>query len=891
MLWMDLNVLLSGLGLVIVGVILLALDLRHWPLQATAPRRAGRALLAGVWGVALMLFPLNVAPGVFVDLRYVPGALMTLLLGPGWGSLALLMPALWRVGLGGAGVPAALLAGASILLIAGVVWRAAGPQVFMHWRWWWASPLIFSLNSLGLLLFPGGHALVRRVYLPVLIVHCLGLWAAQLVVGMRARHLAQTTALRREAYLDALTGVSNRRQFDLDLARIGPGDQLIMLDIDYFKQVNDRLGHAAGDQVLREVAQTLAQNLRGQDHVYRVGGEEFALILCGLDAARGRAVTQRCLDSVRTLSAGGQTVTLSAGWSQVQPGETPERALARADAALYRAKGAGRDRLILDVAGPDSGAQAAQRTLTLLAADQDPTAADWHALLESAVQGVPGAQAGTLFVLDRGDFLLCAQQGFSDDLLGHRRSPASLRRWYADPAEAWQAGEPRVLRDEAIRHNALAAADLETQLTGQRDSGRLVSGGPLRETLGVPVSVDGLVLAFLNLDTLDADHRFGPDALQVARSFAQQVAALLRARAARLRAAARQRELEALARITEDLRDARTTTQVAQAVTGAVMPILAARESVFLRFDPERDELVSLVMQGVQSRDGHAELPRGYGVAWAAIEQREVLRVTSVRDAPRLHRPTFLRSGAMLAVPLQAGGTLFGALCVTREDPFGEEDVSVMRALGAHIVTALDRARQLAELQQARTRALLSLGKLLEARGLETPGHIRRLRGQATRVAETLQLSEDDRAALLDGAALHDLGLLDLRPGQPDLAHATAGEALARELPGVSDAALGVIRHHHERWDGQGHPDGLRGHRIPALARILTILDTFDTLTHPPHGTPPLTPEQALSVMTAQARQALDPDLLTALTPLLSRPFPPEAPAPAGPLPDNLNLN
>ncbi|MFN4252186.1 HD-GYP domain-containing protein, partial [Deinococcus sp.] len=296
-------------------------------------------------------------------------------------------------------------------------------------------------------------------------------------------------------------------------------------------------------------------------------------------------------------------------------------------------------------------------------------------------------------------------------------------------------------------------------------------------------------------------------------------------------------------------------------------------------------------------------LPRGYGVAWAAIEQREVLRVTSVQDAARLHRPAFLTSGAMLAAPLQTAGTLFGALCVTRSETFGEEDVSLIRALGAHIVTALERAAQLAELQQSRTRALLSLATLLETRGLEPPGHARRLQQQAQQAADLLNLTPQDRAALLDGAALHDLGLLGLPAGEPQTAHVLAGETLARDLPGVTDAALRVIRHHHERWDGHGGPDGLRGHQIPLLARVLTILDTFDTLTRPPtlSPRPALTPAQALTAMAAQAGQTLDPELLGTLAPLLAR-LPaarvagpdgasPERPDPDFPEPDGLNLN
>lgn len=268
----------------------------------------------------------------------------------------------------------------------------------------------------------------------------------------------------------------------------------------------------------------------------------------------------------------------------------------------------------------------------------------------------------------------------------------------------------------------------------------------------------------------------------------------------------------------------------------------------------------------------------------------------------------------MLAAPLQTAGTLFGALCVTREETFGEEDVHLMGALGVHIVTALERAAQLAELQQSRTRALLALATLLETRGLETPGHARRLQRRAGQAADLLNLSPQDRAALLDGAALHDLGLLGLEDGEPQTAHAVAGETLARDLPGVTGAALRVIRHHHERWDGRGGPDGLVGHRIPLLARVLTILDTFDTLTRPPAPnpgaartpSPALTPAQALTAMAAQAGEALDPDLLATLAPLLARlpvpdpddPDSPDADHPdrrpaerSDPDPDGLNLN
>ncbi|MGM9321586.1 diguanylate cyclase domain-containing protein, partial [Deinococcus aquaticus] len=513
MMWHDVLTLLSGLGVALVGAVLLSADLRHWPPRAGHPRMLVRTLLAGATGVILMLYSLPLLPGVFVDLRYLPSVLFTLLFGPGWGALALLPVLTVRVLTGGAGVGPAVISAGAALVISGLIFWRVGPRLFTQPRRWALLPLIFVFNGVGLLLQPDGAALFQRVYGPLMLVNVLALWAAMLVVHRRARHLQSLLDLRRAAFMDPLTGLNNRRQFDLDLKKLQAGQHLVALDVDFFKQVNDRLGHAGGDRVLREVAQALGRSVRPQDSVYRVGGEEFALILRDLTPEQGLMVTQRCLNAAPQIDGGGQPVTLSAGWTAAQPGEPGESALARADAALYRAKDAGRNRMDIDP-GTDQTqavALAARRTLALLASDHDPDAADWLALLQAAVQDVPGAQSGTLYVLDRGDFLLSAQTGFSDDLLGQRRSPASLLRWYAGPPGDWQAGAPRVLRGEAIRVNTHAASEVEAQVTGQEHFRHLSVDG-IHESLGVPVAVDGLVMAFLNLDRVAPGPPFGPEA-------------------------------------------------------------------------------------------------------------------------------------------------------------------------------------------------------------------------------------------------------------------------------------------------------------------------------------------------------------------------------------------
>jgi diguanylate cyclase (GGDEF)-like protein/PAS domain S-box-containing protein len=163
--------------------------------------------------------------------------------------------------------------------------------------------------------------------------------------------------LRRLAARDALTDTLSRgRFFEVareELARATRYARplaLAMLDLDLFKSINDRHGHRAGDEVLRAVAGLLTRGLRGQDHIGRYGGEEFAVLLpeTSLDAAREVLErTRQAIADLRLEFEGTElTITASVGVVAVLSGEPLETALARADAALYRAKAEGRNLVI-----------------------------------------------------------------------------------------------------------------------------------------------------------------------------------------------------------------------------------------------------------------------------------------------------------------------------------------------------------------------------------------------------------------------------------------------------------------------------------------------------------------------------------------------------------------
>ena len=184
------------------------------------------------------------------------------------------------------------------------------------------------------------------------------------VVGLRELDRAYRH-LQSQALTDELTGLSNRRHFLQHLrqelssyGRYGNPFSVAMLDIDHFKKVNDTFGHAAGDQVLKALADMLGQKLRLIDVAGRLGGEEFAILFPNTEMTEAEIACRRLLADLRDekiqTDAGTISITMSIGLTAsaatVGDGET---LLKIADALLYEAKAAGRDCVITDHSNPD----------------------------------------------------------------------------------------------------------------------------------------------------------------------------------------------------------------------------------------------------------------------------------------------------------------------------------------------------------------------------------------------------------------------------------------------------------------------------------------------------------------------------------------------------------
>lgn len=189
----------------------------------------------------------------------------------------------------------------------------------------------------------------QEVMAAVGLVLCTVILSGALVESDRAH--------RRRSTIDPLTGLFNRSALEQRLRELdghptseadGISHALLFCDVDNFKRVNDRLGHAAGDAVLQEVAYTMRTSLRAGDSIYRVGGEEILVVLPGATKSDAVGVAERLRRAVRERRPAGVPVTISIGVavSRNGPLDTDEL-IGLADAALYSAKAAGRDQVMV----------------------------------------------------------------------------------------------------------------------------------------------------------------------------------------------------------------------------------------------------------------------------------------------------------------------------------------------------------------------------------------------------------------------------------------------------------------------------------------------------------------------------------------------------------------
>ena len=259
------------------------------------------------------------------------------------------------------------------------VWRAEAPTLVRaldddpaldallpHARNVVVLPIVADGEALGVVLAEWGRG--RRAQIPAVTVESLSQSASQAAVALR--NAALLTEVESLATRDALTGLANRRLFEETLQREAARSHrrksplaLVVIDVDHFKDVNDTVGHQAGDAVLREVARAMVANTKASDLPARYGGDEFVVLLPDCTGADALVVAERLRGAIaRDVTAVPVKVSAGAGAIPENAG-TGDRLVAAADAALYAAKREGRDRSVRSTRAADPEEVPAQPSL------------------------------------------------------------------------------------------------------------------------------------------------------------------------------------------------------------------------------------------------------------------------------------------------------------------------------------------------------------------------------------------------------------------------------------------------------------------------------------------------------------------------------------------------
>ena len=303
-------------------------------------------------------------------------------------------------------------------------------------------------------------------------------------------------------------------------------------------------------------------------------------------------------------------------------------------------------------------------------------------------------------------------------------------------------------------------------------------------------------------------------------------------------------ELSGLVNSTLDTREIRKSaieaaTTLANAETGSLL--LVDRETGELFFE------VALGEKGDILRE--IRLAKGQGIAGWVAEAGTALIVNDAQSDPRFFKgaddKSFFKTKNMVCVPVKAKGKVIGVLQAInkKEGVFDDVDLEGLSALANQVAIAIENANLYQELKGAFYGTAHALAETIEKRDPYTGGHTHRVMEYCLAIGKMMQLTEKQTEDLKLAAILHDIGKIGIRDsillknGRLDAdevammnRHSEFGSEILGHVTQLRDVIPGV-RGHHERFDGTGYPDGLKGLDIPFIARIIAVADTFDAMT------------------------------------------------------------
>lgn len=446
-------------------------------------------------------------------------------------------------------------------------------------------------------------------------------------------------------------------------------------------------------------------------------------------------------------------------------------------------------------------------------------------------------------------------------------------------------------------HRALAVDDVNHDTI-------LGVAAPLLQSIGVqsllivPLIVQDCVIGTIGLDSVRGPRHFNQDEIALAQMIAHQAASAIEKARLFEAESTRRAELSALYDLSRSLADA--------AYDFDTILDLVARYAV-------ETIHVTLVRVGLVE-DGHCVVRSAHPAHALDRDLNMVGYRKAIQDLPNCFRaaqqnePVIFRYGdseltdaecetlflggtqVVCLVPLRVGERVLGLMMLSEvrhedREPFSPEKIRLARSIGDQAASALRRAELFVELEDTYLQTVYVLANAVDARDTYTADHAQRLASMALAVGSVLNLDPHELEDLRYGAILHDIGKI----GIPDAIlkkqsrldpeewkvmrqHPEIGARILMPIPRLAGAAK-IVRHHHERYDGGGYPDGLAGEAIPLGARILTVVDAYSAIVDERIYKPPCSSSDAIEELKRHAGTQFDPKIVKIFLKVLKRGF------------------
>jgi diguanylate cyclase (GGDEF)-like protein len=689
--------------------------------------------------------------------------------------------------------------------------------------------------------------------------------------------------LEHQARTDPLTGLYNHRAFHERLrqalanaSRSHESVSVLMLDIDDFKRVNDVYGHGSGDEILRSLADTLKDAVRASDVVYRLGGEEFAIVINSRAPQSAERLAHRLVERVESteFDPAGR-ITISVGLARgPKHAMNPRELVACAEAAMMTAKARGKNQIVLydDTAleRPDGEPVPSARDVRSVAhmkmlqslggklnrlndvrqigtviATELRSLIDYHNCRVSLVEGedvIPIAFVGqfTSETIEPMELLACkVGQGITGRVA--------------------QTGESLLIGDAADCEFARILPGTDTI-----DESQVV----------VPLTYGTRVIGVIVISKLGLD-QFDEDDVRLLEVLAGHAAVALENASLYEEARREAERATALLEFSRELAAAEGMEDVlARIVELSARALGSPRASVWLQ-GAAHDELT------VRATDGYSELERerlsrmrfDHSSTKSFLARSEPF-VVSEEQREAIMGAEAVGVGRPFAIaPISLDGGRFGCIAVAppNDAEFTERHLRLLAGIAHQAKLALTNAGNFRSLERTFLETVEALANALEANDEYTSSHARWITDFALKVGEGFGLDGRALKRLELGALFHDIGKIGIpetilsKPGpltddERELIerHPALGEKIIAPIDRLEDVRP-IVRHCHERYDGTGYPDGLKGDEIPLESRIILVCDAYHAMITDRPYRKRLSDEEALRRLEEGAGTQFDP--------------------------------